>query len=71
VTVVVGGRFGGKVSPAALLADALGLAESMEQCVIICLDKETGDISVGYSTDSLLKSIGLCEAAKDALLDKL
>jgi hypothetical protein len=67
---ISGGSFGGKVSPTSLLANALSVSDSVAQIILICVDKKTGDIAVGYSEGSLLQLVGLCDVAKAAILER-
>lgn len=65
---VVGARFGGQVSPGALLADALDRAEEYERAIVIVKWKGTEEVVTGQSHGSVLEAIGMLEAAKDFLL---
>lgn len=67
---VIGARFGGKVSPHSLLANALSRAEEFSDVVVVCRTKD-GYTSVGHSAGSVLTKLGMMDIAKDSLLEDL
>jgi len=68
---VVSGDFGGTITPRGVLEDLLDRSEDYEVVIVIALDKENGDISVGHSTGSHLEKVGLCTTATDHFLYKM
>lgn len=63
---VHGVRFGGEVSPASLLANAMRRASQMEVCMVVSLQKN-GEFHVGWTKCNGFKMLGIAHAAIDEL----
>ncbi len=57
-------------SPKQILAQALDRADEFEQCVFIGIDKD-GDLQRSWSQGGIWRAIGLCEGAKQEMLDSM